>query len=69
MRVNLELLDKTETRDSLIEDIGEMEHLVANILESERLNTSHAPLNRSELNLAETINGVINQYFPDQNIT
>ena len=69
MRVNLELLDKSETRDLLIEDIGEMEHLVANILESERLNTSHAPLNRSKLNLAETINEVINQYFPDENIT
>ena len=69
MRVNLELLDKSETRDLLIEDIGEMEHLVANILESERLNTTHAPLNRSELNLAETINEVIDQYFPDENIT
>jgi len=69
MRVNLELLDKSETRDLLIEDIGEMEHLVANILESERLNTSHAPLNRSELDLAKTINEVINQYFPDENIT
>ena len=69
MRVNLELLDKSETRDKLIEDVGEMEHLVANILESERLNTSHAPLNRSELNLAETIKAVIHENFSEENIT
>ena len=69
MRVNLELLDKSETRDKLIEDVGEMEHLVANILESERLNTSHAPLNRSELDLAETIKAVINEYFSGEKIT
>jgi len=69
MRVNLELLEKSETRDKLIEDVGEMEHLVANILESERLNTSHAPLNRSELNLAETIKAVINENFSGENIT
>jgi len=69
MRVNLELLDKSETRDNLIEDVGEMEHLVANILESERLNTSHAPLNRSELNLTETIKAVINENFSGENIT
>jgi signal transduction histidine kinase len=68
MRVNLELLDHSKTRDSLIEDLREMEHLVSNILESERLNTSHAPLNRKALNLAETIKEIITEYFADKNI-
>jgi len=68
MRVNLELIDESETRELLIEDVREMEHLVSNILESEKLNTSHAPLNRCELNLAETIEEVIREYFPSENI-
>jgi len=68
MRVNLELLERSETRDTLIDDVREMEHLVTNILESERLNTSHAPLNRCELNLAKTIEEVIKEYFPGENI-
>jgi signal transduction histidine kinase len=68
MRVNLELIDESGTRDTLIDDVREMELLVSNILESEKLNTSHAPLNRSELNMAETIEGVIKEYFPDENI-
>lgn len=68
MRVNLELLDENETRDKLIEDVREMEHLVANVLESERLNTSHAILNRTNLDLAELITAVINEHFPNNNI-
>lgn len=68
MRVNLELIDESETRKLLIEDVREMEHLVSNILESEKLNTSHAPLNRCEVNLAETIEEVIREYFPGEDI-
>ncbi len=68
MRVNLELLDENETRDKLIEDVREMEYLVSNILESERLNTSHAPLNKTTLDLAEIIEVVIKEKFPGNNI-
>jgi signal transduction histidine kinase len=68
MWINLELLDENEIRDKLIEDVREMEHLVANILESERLNTSHAILNRVILNLAEIVTTVISEQFPEDNI-
>ena len=68
MRVNLELLDENETRDKLIEDVREMEQLVANILESERLNTRHAALIRTNLNLAEIVTTVINEQFPEDDI-
>ncbi|MFA9420567.1 MAG: ATP-binding protein [Gammaproteobacteria bacterium] len=69
MRVNLELLDDSDVRNSLIEDTREMEHLVSNILESERLNTNYAPLNRSQMDLAETIEDVIKEFFPMENIS
>jgi len=68
MRVNLELLDDSDTRKSLIEDVREMETLVSTIVESERLNTNHAPLNRVKLDMAETINEVLKDYFAEDGI-
>jgi signal transduction histidine kinase len=68
MRVNLELLDESGTRDALIDDIKEMEQLISSILESEKLNTVHAPLNRTTSHLAELIESVIGQHFPNQGI-
>ncbi|MCZ6579764.1 MAG: HAMP domain-containing sensor histidine kinase [Gammaproteobacteria bacterium] len=68
MRVNLELLDDSDTRKSLIEDVREMEALVSTIVESERLNTNHAPLNRVKLDMAETINEVLKDYFAEDGI-
>ena len=59
MRVNLELLEHSETRQKLIDDIHEMEALVAAILESEKLNTQHAPLSRSRCEMIELIDEVI----------
>ena len=68
MRVNLELLDDSDIKNTLIEDTREMEHLVSNILESERLNTNHAPLNRSQMDFADIIEDVVNEFFPTENI-
>ena len=47
MRVNLELLEDSEQKRQLIEDTNEMENLLASILEAEKLNAGHAPLNRA----------------------
>jgi signal transduction histidine kinase len=58
MRVNLELLEESDIQQKLIDDIREMETLIAAILESEKLSSSHAPLNliRGEmLNLIEEV--------------
>lgn len=62
MRVNLELLDESEIRQKLIDDIREMESLVAAILESEKLNSGHAPLNLSRCDLAELIQEVVHSH-------
>lgn len=63
MRINLELLDEGDKRRVLIQDLQEMEELVSTILESERLNTRHAKLNRGSFNLAELIEQVVEQNF------
>ena len=44
MRVNLELLEPGEAQQKLVDDLREMETLIASILESEKLNSRHAPL-------------------------
>jgi signal transduction histidine kinase len=66
MRVNLELLDEGEIQQKLIDDIREMEALVAAILESEKLNSSHAPLSLSSCELLSLIDEVI-QLHPCRN--
>lgn len=55
MRVNLELLEDSATREKLIEDLREMETLLAAILESEKLSNSHVPLRRESCDLQSLI--------------
>ena len=59
MRVNLELLEESEIQQKLIDDIREMETLVAAILESEKLNSTHAPLSLSHCEMLKLIEEVI----------
>ena len=59
MRVNLELLEEDDIQQKLIEDVREMERLVSAILESERLNSQHAPLNRSRCEISALIDEVL----------
>ncbi len=62
MRVNLELLDESDTQQQLIADLQEMESLVGAILESERLNSGHAPLNLERCQLVTVIEEVVLQH-------
>jgi signal transduction histidine kinase len=66
MRVNLELLDESEIQQKLIDDIREMETLVAAILESEKLNSGHAPLNLSRCEMLNLVEEVV-QLHPCRN--
>ncbi len=59
MRVNLELLEPGDTQQKLVEDIREMERLVAAILESEKLGSGHAPLNRVRCRVDELIDEIV----------
>ena len=62
MRVNLELQEPNETRQKLIDDLREMESLVTAILESERLNSSHAPLNLGRCQLLRLVEDVVSAH-------
>ena len=59
MRVNLELLQESETRQKLIDDIQEMEALIAAILESEKLSSSYASLALSRCEMMNLVEEVV----------
>lgn len=59
MRVNLELLEEGKTRQKLIDDLREMESLIAAILESEKLDSGHAPLNLRPCQLMQLVEDIV----------
>ncbi len=67
-RVSAELLDDSKLKQNLIRDLYEMETLIAEILETERLNTRHAVLNRAPVLITQTINDVLDTHFSQQTI-
>ena len=62
MRVNLELLEESDLQKKLIDDIREMETLVASILESEKLSSGHAPLTLSRSDMLGLVEEVVNEH-------
>ena len=67
-RVNLELLPEHPSQQAIREDLQEMEALISQILESERLNQKHSVLNRSDFAMDELVNDILSQYFSQQKI-
>ncbi len=62
-KVSTELLDESKLRDEINKDLTEMESLVADLLESERLNTRHSVLNKEPVSLHELFESVVNKHF------
>lgn len=65
-KVALEFLDDESIKANLMQDIREMERLIADLLESERLNTRHSKLQVAGLDLAELVASVISADFAEQ---
>jgi signal transduction histidine kinase len=67
--VNLELIQPASSaRSALKTDLNEIETLLTELLESERLNSSHAALDRSAVTPASLITEVINEHFKHEGI-
>ncbi len=64
-RLALELLDATDTR-SLRDDLDEMERIVADLLEGERLSARHSALQREPCDLLALLHEVVNEDFAEQ---
>lgn len=65
-RVSIELLEDSPSRQALAEDMREMETLIGELLETERLNTRHSALNKSPLSINDLVREVVAEYFTAQ---
>jgi len=68
-KVNLALLEENSISQALHEDMNEMEDLIGQILESERLNQRHAVLNKSTFQLDQLVTQTVDLYFAGAGIT
>ena len=57
-KVALEFLEDPAVKNNLMQDINEMERLIADLLESERLNTRHSKLQVATVDLAALVSAV-----------
>ncbi len=64
-KLALSLLDNNENIDSVNEDINEMERLIQELLESERLRENHCPLELNVVNVNDIIYQVQGRFFAD----
>jgi signal transduction histidine kinase len=63
VRLNAELLDDSEPRERIIQDLKLLEHELQELLETERLESNHSKLERQLTNPQQLIDSVINEYF------
>ena len=65
-RVNAELLQQSDSRHRIIQDLREMEHRLTELLETERLQGRHSRLNLESVSVSGLIDGVIAESFEGQ---
>lgn len=66
-KVALEFLDDSQVKKDLLDDVGEMEKLIADLLESERMNTGHTTLQRSPVDLKALLESLLANEFSGKN--
>ena len=67
-QVNLALLPEDDIQKALKHDLLEMEHLISQILESQRLNQTHSALNKTTFQLDDLIHQTVQTYFEGKKI-
>jgi signal transduction histidine kinase len=65
-KVALEFLDDGQVKHNLLGDIREMERLIADLLESERMNAGHTTLQRSPVELGSMLQSLVHTEFHDR---
>ncbi len=68
-KVALEFIDDEKQRSDIRQDLDEMEKLIEELLETERLNTRHSKLNKTSTHLQTLIHEVMDSYFPHNGFT
>nr|MBX2826197.1 HAMP domain-containing protein [Gammaproteobacteria bacterium] len=60
-RIAAQMLEESTNRDRLLDDLAEMETLITEILESERMNSGHAALHREPVDLGALLTTVVDE--------
>ncbi len=63
MRLALEFIESDDDRETLKPELAEMEKIVVELLEAERLSTRHVRLNRSSVHIASLVEDLIEDFF------
>lgn len=63
LRLGLEFIDDSEQKETVRAEIQEMEEIISALLEAERLNTRHAPIQRSQVLVQALVEQLIDTYF------
>ncbi len=66
-KIAVQMLDKSKTSESIDEDLSEMQSLISEILEAERINGQHAALNRIILSPTDLIHASAEE-FPEADL-
>ncbi|MGB0847063.1 MAG: sensor histidine kinase [Thiolinea sp.] len=67
-KVSLALLDESKAQASITRDLKEMEAMISELLEAERLKGRHGTLNLGTHHLNDIVSGVISEHFPEANL-
>ena len=67
-KVSLELMDEDKQKHEFSKDLNEMETLIEELLETERLSTRHHKLNKQAYDLNTLVHSIIDSHFPDAGI-
>jgi signal transduction histidine kinase len=65
-KVALSLMDSSNLKQGLVDDLDEMERLIHELLEAERLKSKHHVLNLSEISLNTLLQEVVGRHFQSQ---
>lgn len=62
VKVALEFLDESIAKQNIRDDIAEMETMITELLETERLNSQYGGLKKEKVNLKELLTGILSEY-------
>jgi signal transduction histidine kinase len=67
-KVSLEMLDDEKKREAINKELNEMDNLISELLETERLKTGPNVLNKTNVSLNELAQSVVDENFKDQKL-
>lgn len=67
-KISTALLEDSPTQADIARDLREMENMISELLEAERLKGQHQQLQKVNVSLNEIVMSVVDEYFPDSTV-